>query len=217
MRGGRELFIVISNQSETSRVAARVSLCMALDACAATPRAPHGWLHDLVTCNVTPHRLPVWMHGLAPCKETPRPPHVWPHSLVACIATPRALADPPRAPHGCLHVQVACTAAPHASLDTHNARSLVLNTHSSSHLELLSQLSDIGLPVNFSSRDRSQIFFYVCSDALSIFFNKLQMNPDLRENISRASGFFEKFHNTEILSFSPNFRSSCCAFKSVIL
>ncbi|KAF3554816.1 hypothetical protein F2Q69_00017355 [Brassica cretica] len=124
MGGGRGIFIIISNQSETSYVAARVSLCMAPDACAAIPRAPHGWLHDLLTCNMTPRPLPVWMHGLAPCKETPHPPYVWPHGLVACIATPRALADPPRAPHGCLHVQVACTAAPHASLDTHNARSL---------------------------------------------------------------------------------------------
>ncbi|KAF2585302.1 hypothetical protein F2Q70_00035618 [Brassica cretica] len=89
-RGGRGLFIGISNQSGTSRVAARVSLRMAPDACAATPCAPHGWLHDLLTCKVTPHPLPVWMHGLAPCKETPRPPHVWPHGLVACIAIPRA-------------------------------------------------------------------------------------------------------------------------------
>ena len=29
------------------------------------------------------------------------------------------------------------------------------------------------------------------------------MNPDLRENISRVSGFFEKFHNTEIRVFRP--------------
>ncbi|KAF3533716.1 hypothetical protein DY000_02039477 [Brassica cretica] len=90
MRGGRGLFIGISNQSETSRVAARVSLRMAPDACAATPRTPHGWLHDLLTCKVTPRPLPVWMHGLAPCKETPSPRHVWPHGLVACIAIPRA-------------------------------------------------------------------------------------------------------------------------------
>ncbi|KAF3503743.1 hypothetical protein F2Q69_00042942 [Brassica cretica] len=121
---GRGLFIVISNQSETSRVAARVSLRMAPDACAATPRAPHCWFHDLLTCSVTPRHLPVWMHGLAPCKETPRPPHVWPHGLVACIATPRALADPPRAPHVYLHVHVSCTGTPHAFLDTHTPRSL---------------------------------------------------------------------------------------------
>ena len=29
------------------------------------------------------------------------------------------------------------------------------------------------------------------------------MNPDLMENISRVSGFFEKFHNTEIRVFRP--------------
>ncbi|KAF3534380.1 hypothetical protein DY000_02037878 [Brassica cretica] len=90
MRGGRGLFIGISNQSETSRVAARVSLRMAPDACAAAPRAPLVFQHDMLTCKVTHRPLPVWMHGLAPCKETPRPPHVRPHASVACIATSRA-------------------------------------------------------------------------------------------------------------------------------
>ncbi|KAF2535231.1 hypothetical protein F2Q70_00004323 [Brassica cretica] len=50
MGGGRGIFIGISNQSETSRVAARVSLRMAADTCAATPHPPHGWLDDL-TCS----------------------------------------------------------------------------------------------------------------------------------------------------------------------
>ncbi|KAF2579863.1 hypothetical protein F2Q68_00006789 [Brassica cretica] len=118
MRGGRGLFIGISNQSETSRVAARVSLRMAPDACAATPRAPHGWLHDLLTCKVTPCPLPVWMHGLDPCKETPHPPHFWPHGLVACIATPRAWPI-----HLVLHMST-CTVTTHAFLDTHTPRSL---------------------------------------------------------------------------------------------
>ncbi|KAF3517409.1 hypothetical protein DY000_02060098 [Brassica cretica] len=124
MRGGRGLFIGISNQSETSRVAARVSLRMAPDACAATPRAPHGWLHDLLTCKVTPRPLPVWMHGLAPCKETPRPSTclaAWPgrmHRNTSCLA------DPPRAPLVYLHVQVSCTATPHPFLDTNTPRSL---------------------------------------------------------------------------------------------
>ncbi|KAF2610957.1 hypothetical protein F2Q70_00011788 [Brassica cretica] len=90
MRGGRGLFIGISNQSETSRAEARVLLRMAPDACAAAPRAPLVFQYGLLTCKVTPRPLPVWMHGLAPCNETPRPPHVWPHGLVACIATPRA-------------------------------------------------------------------------------------------------------------------------------
>ncbi|KAF3597861.1 hypothetical protein DY000_02020576 [Brassica cretica] len=90
MRGGRGLFIGISNQSGTSRVAARLSLRMAPDACAAAPRAPLVLQHGLLTCKVTPRPLPVLMHGLLTCKLTPRHPHVWPHGPVACIATPRA-------------------------------------------------------------------------------------------------------------------------------
>ncbi|KAF2610712.1 hypothetical protein F2Q70_00011474 [Brassica cretica] len=168
MRGGRGLFIGISNQSETSRVAVHVSLRMAPDACAATPRAPHGWLHDLLTYKVTPRPLPVWMHGLAPCKETPRPPPVWPHGLAPCKETPRP-------PHVWPHGLVACIATPRAwpiHLMLHMSTCMyrfhvlqhlmlslthkkpgachnVLNTHTSGHLELLSQLSDIGFPVNF--------------------------------------------------------------------
>ncbi|WZY99813.1 hypothetical protein YC2023_072142 [Brassica napus] len=76
MRGGRGLFIGISNQSGTSRVAARVSLRMAPDTCAVAPRAPLVLQHGLLTCKVTPRPLPVWMHGLLTCKLTPRPPHV---------------------------------------------------------------------------------------------------------------------------------------------
>ncbi|KAG5415091.1 hypothetical protein IGI04_002658 [Brassica rapa subsp. trilocularis] len=95
--GSRGKFIGNINQSGTSRVAVRVSVRMAPDACAATPRAPHGWLHVSVSCKVTPFPLPVYMHGLAACKETPRPPHVWPHGLVACVATLSCLVDPPRA------------------------------------------------------------------------------------------------------------------------
>ena len=90
MRGVRGLFIGIINQSGTSRVAARVSLRMAPDACVAAPRAPLVLQHGLLTCKVTPRPLPVWMHGLITCKLTPHPPHVWPHGPVACIATPRA-------------------------------------------------------------------------------------------------------------------------------
>ena len=150
-RGGRGLFIGISNQSETSRVAARVSLRMAPDACAAAPRAPLVFQHGLLTCKVTPRLLPVWMHGLAPCKETPRPPHVWPHGLVACIVTPRAWPI-----HLVLHMSTCMYrfhVLQHLMLSlTHilpGACHHVLNTHTSSHLELLGQLSDICLPVNF--------------------------------------------------------------------
>ena len=59
MRGGRGLFIGISNQSGTSRVAARVAVRMAPDACAAAPRAPHVLQHGLLTCKLTPRPLPV--------------------------------------------------------------------------------------------------------------------------------------------------------------
>ncbi|KAF3484839.1 hypothetical protein F2Q69_00055366 [Brassica cretica] len=142
------LFIGIRNKLETSRVAARVSLRMAPDACAATPRAPHGWLHDLLTWKVAPHPLPVWMHGLAPCKETPRPPHVWLHGLVACIATPRAWPI-----HLVLHMSTCMYrfhVLQHLTLSLKHilpgACHHVLNTHTSSHLELLGLLSDIDIP-----------------------------------------------------------------------
>ena len=124
MREGRGLFIGNSNQSGTSRVAARVSLRMAPDACAATPRAPHGWLHVSVLCRMTPRPLPVCMHGLAPCKETPRPPHISPHASVACIATSRAW--PFHLVLLCVtsHAVIIFTATPHASLATYYARKL---------------------------------------------------------------------------------------------
>ncbi|KAF3511988.1 hypothetical protein F2Q69_00007286 [Brassica cretica] len=162
MRGGRGLFIDISSQSDSSRVSARVSLSMALDACAATPRAPHGRLRVSVSCRMTPRPLPAWMHGLAPCKETPHPPHVWPHGLVACIATPRAwpihlvlLCVTPRA-------VIIFTATPHASLATYHSRKLPPRPHlidrPTSSFSIHS--SDFDLPGEFLSRDQSQIFFY---------------------------------------------------------
>ncbi|KAF3581031.1 hypothetical protein DY000_02031507 [Brassica cretica] len=139
LSGGRGLFIGNINQSGTSRVAARVYVRIAPDACAATPRAPHGWLHVSVSCRMTPHPLPVWMHGLAPCKETPRPPHVWPHGSVAFIATPRAWPN-----HLVLHMS-SCMYRLHVLqhlmlLLTHipsRACHHVLNTYTSSRLELL--------------------------------------------------------------------------------
>ncbi|KAL0645886.1 hypothetical protein Bca4012_044177 [Brassica carinata] len=134
---------------------------MAPDACAATPRAPHGWLHDLLTCKVTPRPLPVWMHGLAPCKETPRLPHVQPHGLVACIATPRAWPI-----HLVLHMSTCMYrfhVLQHLMLSlTHilpGACHHVLNTHTSSHLELLGQISNIDLPVNFRPAINLKYFF----------------------------------------------------------
>ncbi|KAF3539426.1 hypothetical protein F2Q69_00023559 [Brassica cretica] len=74
MRGGRGLFIRNINQSGTSRVAARVSLRMAPDACAATPRAPHGWLHVSVSCRMTPRPLPVSCASLATYHARQLPP-----------------------------------------------------------------------------------------------------------------------------------------------
>ncbi|KAF3550941.1 hypothetical protein DY000_02006455 [Brassica cretica] len=139
MRGGRGLFIDMSSQSDSSHVAARVSLRMAPDACAATPRSPHGWLHVSVSCRMTPRPLPVWMHGLAPCKETARPAHLWPHGLVACIATPRDWLI-----HLVLHMSTCMYkfhVLQHLILPlTHTlpgACHHVLNTHTSSHLVLL--------------------------------------------------------------------------------
>ncbi|KAF3595933.1 hypothetical protein DY000_02022726 [Brassica cretica] len=129
MIGGRGLFIDISSQSDSSRVSARVSLRMAPDACAATPRAPHGRLHVSVSCRMTPCPLPSWIHGLAPCKETPRPPHVWPHGLVACIATPRAW--PIHLVLLCVtpHAVIIFTATPHVSLATYHSRQLPPRPH----------------------------------------------------------------------------------------
>ena len=181
MRGGRGLFIGISNQSGTSRVAARVSLRMAPDACAATPRAPHGWLHVLFSCRMTPRPPPVWMHGLAPCNETSRPPHVWPHDPVACIATPRAWPI-----HFVLHMST-CMYRLHVLQhlllplthtlpgDCHH----VLNTHQATSSFSVNS-ADFGLSGEFLSRGESQIVFYARSDCLSIF-NKPHLDIDFEE------------------------------------
>ena len=103
------------------------------------PRAPLVFQHGLLTCRVTQCPLPVWMHGLASCKETPRPPHVWPHGPVACIVTPRAWPI-----HLVLHLS-SCMYRLHVLQHlmlplTHilpGSCHHVLNTYTSSHLELL--------------------------------------------------------------------------------
>ncbi|KAF2582897.1 hypothetical protein F2Q68_00005293 [Brassica cretica] len=182
--GDRGLFIDISSQSDSSLVSARVSLRMAPDACAATPRAPHGRLHVSVSCRMTPRPLPSWMHGLAPCKETPRPPHARPHDSVACITTSRAWP---------FHLVLLCvtpqtvvifTATPHASLATYHARHLPprpdLIDRATSSFSVHS--SNFGISGEFFVPRSIPIFFDACSDDL-IIFNKLQMNPDLTENI----------------------------------
>ncbi|KAF3502041.1 hypothetical protein F2Q69_00042969 [Brassica cretica] len=76
-------------------VAASVSLRMAPDACAATPRAPHA----------THHLTHVDQHASVACTETPR---AWPIHLVLL--------------HVRLNVLLPCTATPRASGDTQLVR-----------------------------------------------------------------------------------------------
>ena len=154
MRGGRGLFIGISNQSETSHVVARVSLRMAPDACSAAPRAPL-----------------VFQHGLLTCKVTPRPPHVWPHAWVASIATSRAW--PFHLVILCVtpHVMTICSATPRASLATYHSRQLpprpeLIDRATSS---FSGHSSGFGLSSYFSTRNQFRIFFNARSDDLSIF------------------------------------------------
>ncbi|KAF3503112.1 hypothetical protein F2Q69_00043149 [Brassica cretica] len=63
---------------------------MASGACAAVPRAPHGWLHVSASCRTT-HLLPhVSMHAWSACKAPHQYTHVDQHASVTCAATPRA-------------------------------------------------------------------------------------------------------------------------------
>ncbi|WZZ27668.1 hypothetical protein YC2023_011069 [Brassica napus] len=78
-------------------VAARVSLRMTPDACAAAPRAPHGWLHHT---------------------------HVDQHASFACAETPRAWSIHLVLLHVRLHVQLPCMVTPQASGDTQLVRLL---------------------------------------------------------------------------------------------
>ncbi|KAF2619113.1 hypothetical protein F2Q68_00040689 [Brassica cretica] len=71
-------------------VAVRVSLRMAPDACAAAPRAPHGWLHVQDTCRKPPLLPDVRMHDCYLCKVPHHHSHGWLHASVACAETPRA-------------------------------------------------------------------------------------------------------------------------------
>ncbi|KAF2558010.1 hypothetical protein F2Q68_00014104 [Brassica cretica] len=146
-----------------------------------------------------------WMHGLAPCKETTRPPHARPHASVACIATSRAW--PFHLVLLCVtpHAVIIFTATPHASLDTYHARQFppppdLINRATSSFSV---HSSNFGLSGEFFIPRSIPIFFDARSDDLNIF-NKLQMNPDLTENIFRASGIPEKFIIPK-LGFPPNF------------
>ncbi|WZY93882.1 hypothetical protein YC2023_066211 [Brassica napus] len=71
-------------------VAARVSLRMAPDACTATPRAPHGWLHVQDTCRTPPLLPDIRLHDWSSCKAPHILTHVDQHASVACVATSRA-------------------------------------------------------------------------------------------------------------------------------
>ncbi|KAF2582629.1 hypothetical protein F2Q68_00004322 [Brassica cretica] len=83
--GGRGVFIGCINQSDSSRVAAPVSLHMAPNACAATPRAPHVRLHDqdVMQGDTMPTPSTCLMQGLVACTSTPQRPNVDQHALVA--------------------------------------------------------------------------------------------------------------------------------------
>ena len=118
MRGGRGLFIGISNQSGTSRVAARVSLRMAPDACAAAPRAPHVRLHVQDTCRTPPLLPDVRLYYQNSCKAPQQHTHVDQHASVACAETPRAWSIHLVLLHVRLHVLLPCTVTPRASVDT---------------------------------------------------------------------------------------------------
>ncbi|KAF3595953.1 hypothetical protein DY000_02020763 [Brassica cretica] len=89
-------------------VAARVSLRMAPDACAAAPRAPHVFQHSQGTCR-TPLILPdVRLHDCNACKTRHQYTHVDQHASVACAETPRAST-----------CQAACTASMHGDTSSY--------------------------------------------------------------------------------------------------
>ena len=105
-------------------VAARVSLRMAPDACAAAPRAPHVRLHVQDTCRTPPLLPHVRMHACIACKNPHQYTHVDQHASVACAETPRAWSIHLVLLHVRLHVQLPCTATPRASGDTQLVRCL---------------------------------------------------------------------------------------------
>ncbi|WZZ60558.1 hypothetical protein YC2023_060665 [Brassica napus] len=71
-------------------VAARVSLRMAPNACAATPRVPHVFQHGQDTCRTPPLLPDARLHDWNSCKATHHLTHVDQHASVACAETPRA-------------------------------------------------------------------------------------------------------------------------------
>ncbi|KAF3530568.1 hypothetical protein DY000_02041988 [Brassica cretica] len=95
---------------------------MAPDACAAAPRAPHGWLHVQDTCMTPPLLQYVRVHDCNSCKVPQHHTHGWPHASVACAETPRAWSIHLVLLHVRLHVQISCTATSRASGDTQLVR-----------------------------------------------------------------------------------------------
>ena len=125
------------------------------------------------------------MHRDISClADPPRAPHVWPHGLILCNATHSCLAYPLRAPHvGCM-----------------------IWLHATSHLVLPGPFSRFRPFRHIFDMWSTPNMLYARFDALNVF-NKLLMNPNLTEYISRASGFSKKFIIPK-LGFSSNFEFS---------
>ena len=156
-------------------VAARVSFRMALDACAAAPRAPHGWLHVSATCRKTHPRPDGLMHYWSSCKETHHLTHVDQNASVACAATPRAWSIHLVLLHVRLHVLRPCTVTLRDSADTQLVRCLTPRSEPMQRVTSSFSVhsSDFDPSGKFLTRDQSRIFFRSCSDELNIF-NKIQ-------------------------------------------
>ena len=157
-------------------VAAHVSLRMAPDAFAATPRAPHVFQHGQDTCRTPPLLPDVRLHDWNSCKVTHHLTHVDQHASVACAETPRAWSIHLVLLHVRLHVLLPCMVTPEASIGTQLAGQLTPRSeHSHQATSCFSvHSSDFDPSGEFSSRDQPQIFFYALSDALNIF-NKLHL------------------------------------------
>ncbi|KAF3541015.1 hypothetical protein F2Q69_00023608 [Brassica cretica] len=89
---------------------------MAPNACAAAPRAPHGWLHVSASCRKT-HLLP--QDACLECMQDATPVHTCRSACFSCmLGDTSCLVDPPRVPHVISHATASCMATPQASLDT---------------------------------------------------------------------------------------------------
>ncbi|KAG5377619.1 hypothetical protein IGI04_025461 [Brassica rapa subsp. trilocularis] len=95
---------------------------MAPDACAAVPRAPHGWLNVSITFRTTHPRPDGIPQDWNSCKATQHFTHVDQQASVACAATPRAWSIHLVLLHVRLHVLFPCKATPQASVETQLVR-----------------------------------------------------------------------------------------------